>query len=155
MSDPRATLTTLRNRLRPGGAIVIRVPVADSDAAEMYGSDWVQLDAPRHLIVPTDAGMQAVADACGLTLTRTFRDSTAFQFWGSEQYRRGIPLHDPRGYGHPGGEQLFPPAQIAAWEQAAIDLNARGRGDSAGYVLTPRLHARTRIGLGRTAGLCV
>ena len=72
MSDPRATLTTLRDRLRSGGTIVIRVPVADSDTAETYGGDWVQLDPPRHLVVPTDAGMRAVAEACGLTLTRTF-----------------------------------------------------------------------------------
>jgi len=136
MDAPRDVLALLRERLAPGGTIVIRVPVADSDAAETYGADWVQLDAPRHFTIPTDDGMSIVAEAAGLRVLRSFRDSYALQFWASEQYRLGIPLRDPRSWAENPDASSFDQAQIDAWEQRSEALNDCGRGDSAGYVLT-------------------
>jgi hypothetical protein len=134
MPDQLEVLGHLRARLQPGGAIVIRVPVADCFAWRTYGTDWVGLDAPRHLLVPTRRAMDVLADNAGLRVTRTFFDSYALQFWGSEQYRRDIPLHDGRSWGNPDASP-FTTEQVAEWEQQSRELNDRGQGDSAGFVL--------------------
>lgn len=135
MADPIGVLDTLRNRLSPGGAILLRVPLAGSFAWRHYGVDWVQLDAPRHLFLFTRTGMDLLAAKCGLAVTRVVFDSDALQFWGSEQYKRGIPLSDPRTPGRDGAASLFTPAQLEDYERRARALNADGDGDQAAFLL--------------------
>jgi SAM-dependent methyltransferase len=136
MAEPRAVLETVRRRLASRGTAVIRVPVADSWAARAYGTDWVQLDAPRHLVIPTEGGLAAAADAAGLRVLRSFRDGYALQFWGSEQYRLGIPLRAPQSWAENPLASPFTQSQVDAWEAEARALNERGEGDSATFVLT-------------------
>jgi SAM-dependent methyltransferase len=135
MPDPRGALSELSSRLAPGGALVIRTPVADSWAWRNYGADWVQLDPPRHLFVHTSRSIEILAGACGLVLERDFRDSYSFQFWGSELYRRDIQLRD--GDGHPldRAGTVFSHEQLADFRRRSVELNRRGEGDSAGFVL--------------------
>ncbi|MDW8309867.1 MAG: class I SAM-dependent methyltransferase [Verrucomicrobiales bacterium] len=136
MPEPRASLRALRARLRPGGWVLIRIPVAGSHAWKRYGSNWVQLDAPRHLFLHTPRSLELLAAEAGLRIAEVFYDSRAFQFWGSEQYRRDIPLHDPRSpFRNPEGQTLFSREQMAAWAREAEALNARGEGDQACFYL--------------------
>jgi hypothetical protein len=114
---------------------VIRVPVADSWAWRAYGTDWVQLDAPRHLFLHTRQSIELLSKRAGLKVVRVFHDSYAFQFWGSEQYRRGIPLRDPRSYGEDPQTDLFTATEIAEFERRSVKLNREAAGDSAGFVL--------------------
>jgi hypothetical protein len=93
----------------------------------------VQLDAPRHLSVPTEAATRAAAAAAGLRVGRAWRDSDAIQFWGSEQYRLGIPLEDPRSVMH--GGHPFTAGQLRGWAARARALNRAGEGDSGCFVL--------------------
>ena len=51
--DPQATLTAAARRLRPGGVVLIRTPVMGGWFWERFGTDWWELDAPRHLFVHT------------------------------------------------------------------------------------------------------
>ena len=135
MPRPGETLERLRELLNVGGSIVIRVPVADSWAWRAFGTDWVQLDAPRHLFLHTRRSIEILGERAGLQVSRVFFDSYAFQFWGSEQYRRGIPLRDPRSYGEDPATDLFTPAEIADFERRSVELNRQAAGDSAGFVL--------------------
>jgi SAM-dependent methyltransferase len=136
LPEPRAVLATMRDRLTSGGTLVIRVPLADSWAARNYGPDWVQIDAPRHLVLPTEAGIAAAARASGLRVWRSFRDSGALQFWGSEQYRRDIPLRDPASWAEAPLLSVFSQDQIDRWGDEARRLNRRRQGDSAVFVIT-------------------
>ena len=137
LADPVATLREARERLAPGGAVVARVPLADSWAARHYGPDWVQLDAPRHLSVPTEAGLRMGAEAAGLRVTRAGRDSDAIQFWGSEQYRLGIPLNDLRSVMRGERAGPFSEREMRDWRRRARALNRSGEGDSGCFVLAP------------------
>src|SRR6185369_3591426 len=94
MEEPVKALVLARERLAPHGAVVLRTPVAGRAAWREYGVDWVQLDAPRHFFLPTEDGMRGLARAAGFKVERVLYDSTGLQFWGSEQYRRGIALVD-------------------------------------------------------------
>ncbi len=135
MAQPAAVLTRLRHLLTNNGHIVIRIPIATSWAWRTYGADWVQLDAPRHLFIHTQRSMSILAEQAGMTVARVFFDSESFQFWGSEQYRRDIPLRDPRSYFENPGTGLFTAAEIKDFERRAKRLNKQGVGDSAGFVL--------------------
>ena len=136
LPDPRSAMTAMRDRLSPDGTLVIRVPLADSWAARNYGPDWVQIDAPRHLVLPTEAGIAAAARASGLRVWRSFRDGGALQFWGSEQYRRDLPLRDPASWAERPETSAFSQDQIDHWEDEARRLNRRHQGDSAVFVIT-------------------
>ena len=134
MSEPRHTFATLAALLKPTGRLLIRIPLAGTYAWNHYGVDWVQLDPPRHLFLHTVQSMQRLADHAGLQLTHTLFDSTGFQFWGSELYRRDIPLLDPCApwASRPNGP--FTPEEMAGFEQQAEELNLRQDGDQAGFI---------------------
>lgn len=136
MPDPGGALRAVRARLQPGGWVLIRTPVAGCHAWRRYGPNWVQLDAPRHLVVQSRQSLGRLAAAAGLELAEMVFDSKAFQFWGSEQYQRDIPLNDPRSpFSNPNGQTLFTREEMDAWARAAEELNARGEGDQACFYL--------------------
>ncbi|WP_373693518.1 class I SAM-dependent methyltransferase [[Mycobacterium] burgundiense] len=129
MLDPIAALQLARERLAAGGRCLARVPTTSSEAWEVYGADWVQIDAPRHVFVPSRHGMSVAAEQAGLRVETTLDDSSLGQFLGSEAYRRDVPVTDPKIL------RLFGPRQLWQWEQRAVDLNRAGRGDQTGFVL--------------------
>jgi len=48
MDDPKAMLKLCFDKLNPGGRLLIRTPVTDSEVWKEKRELWVQLDAPRH-----------------------------------------------------------------------------------------------------------
>jgi SAM-dependent methyltransferase len=137
--DPAAVLRTAHQILDPQGHLLVRMPVADCAAWHQYGVHWVSLDAPRHLNVISERGCRLLADSTGFTTAMVLHDSDEFQFWGSEQYRRGISLHDRRSWAVSRRQSPFSWRQINAWRSLANQLNRQGKGDSALYVLKPAL----------------
>ncbi len=133
--QPRAVLKAVHRRMNPSGVLVIRTPLADSLAFRIYREHWVQLDAPRHLHVFTVEGIRQLAVDAHFELVETIYDSTDFQFWGSELYKRGIPLavSVPRGGSCAGGERRVP----GYTPVRASELNALGEGDQAAFLLRP------------------
>ena len=116
---------------------MLRVPVAGRYAWRHYGVDWVGLDPPRHIAVPTPEGLDTLAAAEGYDLYDSFFDSSAIQFWRSEQYQQGIPLIDPRSHQVDQDASPFTPAEIADWERRSRELNAQRDGDTAAFFLRP------------------
>jgi SAM-dependent methyltransferase len=145
--DPADTLMLARRLLAEDGWCLVRVPIADSWAYRHYGADWVQMDAPRHRFLPTRRAVGRLAERAGFTVHDSFCDSDAFQIWGSEQYRRGIPLHpvddeDRRMRDRMGCKTAeFGEGELLEFRRRAAHLNAVGEGDQACFVLRPtRLH---------------
>jgi 2-polyprenyl-3-methyl-5-hydroxy-6-metoxy-1,4-benzoquinol methylase len=126
---PEQELRAARNRLDVGGRCIIRTPTPTSEAWAVYRTDWVQLDAPRHLALISRSGMEILAENCGFVLSSTIDDSTYFGLIGSEAYRRDIPLVDAEW------NSLFSPAQVVAYRARAQTLNAEHRGDQAAFLL--------------------
>jgi SAM-dependent methyltransferase len=127
--DPIATLKVAYEKLATGGICLARLPTTSSEAWATYGADWVQIDAPRHIVIPSRQGMALAADKAGLRVEKTFDDSTLGQFLGSEAYRRDVPLIDPKFI------RMFGPRQVWKWAKSADRLNRQGRGDQTGFVL--------------------
>ncbi len=141
IADSGFVFAELKRLLAPAGVAVIRTPVASSQAWREYGSDWVQLDAPRHLVVHTVRSIEILSTASGLSLERVAYDSTAFQFWGSEQYRRGISLTDHRSYLLSPRKSIFTRQEIDEFSRQAMELNKSGAGDQACFYLRHQIPA--------------
>ena len=135
--DPEATLREALKRLTPEGRVLVRMPTPSSHAFETYGAAWVSLDAPRHLVVLSRPGLDTLCERLGAGVVSVVDDSTGFQFWGSEQYLRGIPLMDARSVMVKPGDAPFSKAQLQGWEKQAVGLNRAGRGDQAAWVIAP------------------
>lgn len=135
--DPEASLREALKRLAPGGRVLIRMPTPSSHAFETYGPAWVSLDAPRHLVVLSRPGVGTLCDRLGADLVSVTDDSTSFQFWGSEQYLRGIPLMDAHSAMLAPKNSSFSRTQLHSWEKQSVELNRAGRGDQAAWVIAP------------------
>jgi SAM-dependent methyltransferase len=129
MPDPLETLQQIHKRLNEGGRAVIRLPIAGSWACEHYGRHWVQLDAPRHLAIPSVEGMKCLAARAGFEIRHTFFDSHELQFIGSELYQRGIPLRKKRR------SRYFSRSELRAFKRKSEQLNAEGKGDAGCFIM--------------------
>lgn len=131
MDDTRAALQHLHRVLKPAGTLLIRTPVSDCYAWRTYGSHWVQLDAPRHLMIHSPRSIAMLAEEAGFELVKAWHDSTAFQFWGSIQCSNDIPLMDERSHAVNPGRSMFSRQEIEDFEAQARTLNQTGDGDQA------------------------
>jgi hypothetical protein len=68
-----------------------------------------------------------LAERCGFEVIRMNDDSDTFQFWGSEQCQRGIPLMR-RGTLEPESGQ-FTPSELRNFARRAAELNRQHDGD--------------------------
>jgi len=133
MDRPQEIVDKSYKLLKPGGLLLIRIPVADAQVWEDYGVHWVQLDAPRHFFIHTKKSMAILAEEAGFETERVVFDSTAFQFWGSELYKAGISLQEGKDL------KMFTSKQLNAWENQAKLLNTQQKGDQACFYLRKKM----------------
>ena len=93
--DQFGALQAAANLLTRNGACIVRIPALPCRAWDVYGTDWVELDAPRHLYIHSRSSITTLAERAGLRLEQLGFDTTAFEFFGSEQYKQDVPLSDP------------------------------------------------------------
>jgi len=135
MPEQAETLAAAAKRLSEDGMCLLRMPTVSSYAWEHYGVNWVQLDAPRHLYLHSVESLTRLATKVGFRLQKLLYDSTDFQFWGSEQYVRDIPLRSERSYLENPERSIFSPEETRTFRRRADDLNRQGRGDQAAFYL--------------------
>lgn len=130
IADQVGTLRQARAKLRSDGICVVRIPIA-SWAWREYGTNWVQLDPPRHLCVHSEKSFRMAAERSGFQVSDTEYDSFDFQFWGSELYRRDIPLETARSR----LSEHFSKASMKEYQRQAVVLNNQHQGDQAIFFL--------------------
>jgi len=135
LSEPIGAARRIAELLAPGGTILLRIPVVDSVAWKLYGADWFQLDAPRHLYLHSRHSIAHVAAQAGLTVAAVHHDSDHHQFQISERFRADVPtILEPEER-----QKLRPIAptkvQTNAWRDMAAAVNALGLGDQACFYL--------------------
>jgi SAM-dependent methyltransferase len=128
LADPAAALALARARLAPRGHILVRLPLAGSFAHREYGPAWFNLDAPRHLVIPTDAGLRRLAEEAGLEVRHRHFDSVDASLLASDFYRRDISGPN------------FPPTDPATrrrCRERTDQLNRTNEADFGVYILAP------------------
>ncbi len=133
--EQHKTLEIAAELLVKGGMCIIRVPTVSSYAWHHYRENWVQIDAPRHFYLHSIKSMRILAEKSGLSVESVYHDSTAFQFWGSELYAKGIALVKPGQSGLATRDVYFSRKEIKVFEKKAKQLNATGDGDQAAFFL--------------------
>ncbi len=128
MNHPNQVLVKIRDLLKPGGNLLIRIPVANSYAWRKYHTCWFQLDAPRHIFLHTTSSMKLLAEQSGLKIESIEYDSTFAQFASSEKYLRDLPFSD--------NFTMFSQKQMRDFSKEAMRLNRIGDGDSACFYLS-------------------
>jgi 2-polyprenyl-3-methyl-5-hydroxy-6-metoxy-1,4-benzoquinol methylase len=64
--DPAATVARIHSLLRPGGWVVLVLPVIDSGQARWLGARWSAVtEAPRHVAIPSAAGARRLLGTAG------------------------------------------------------------------------------------------
>lgn len=131
MQNHVETLRCARAKLAVGGTCLVRIPIA-AWAWEHYGKNWAQLDAPRHLTIHTPKSFGLAAESAGFQIAQTIFDSNDFQFYASEQYKRGLSLYDARA------KELFSRKDKHRFRTMADELNMEKQGDQAAFFLKVR-----------------
>jgi 2-polyprenyl-3-methyl-5-hydroxy-6-metoxy-1,4-benzoquinol methylase len=135
VTDPAKTLESTFKALNDDGVCIIRIPTVSSHVWGKYRENWVGLDAPRHLFLHSIKSIKYLAEQANLTLEDVAYDSTDFQFWGSEQYLKGISLFDPKSYKVNPKNSIFTKSQITEFKNQADELNNNKQGDSCAFFL--------------------
>lgn len=129
--DQLGTLRDIQALLAPTGTCVIRIPTISSLAWDMYGMNWVELDAPRHLYLHSKESLRESARKVGLDLFDIQYDTTAFEFYGSEQYKLGVSLTAPDSLWVNPASTLFSHDMQEEFEALARTVNANGTAGRA------------------------
>lgn len=124
--DQIDALRRVSQLLNPGGTIIIRIPTVSSYAWRHYGTNWVEMDPPRHLFLHSKKSIKRLGEVAGLWLHSSACDSLAFEFYGSEQYLRGIPLTDEKSYWKNENTDIFTTDEIQAFMRLAERVNKNG-----------------------------
>jgi SAM-dependent methyltransferase len=82
LDEPRAALAKARGWLRAGGLLLVGVPNIASLQAAVGGAGWLHLDAPRHRVHLTPAGLRALLEDSGFAPGRAHHH---------------VPEHNPAG----------------------------------------------------------
>ncbi len=130
LANPRAALQQAVARLAPGGRLLVRLPLAAGPLPREYGADWFNLDAPRHLVIPSRRGLLQCFDRAGLRLVHEEYDSTPLTIFYSEGYRRNVAMRES-----------LPPEAVPddpAARRRIAHLNAAKEGDYGLFVLMAR-----------------
>ncbi len=94
VTDPHEVMESIHRLLEEKGVARISIPVFPNIAYEMFGADWYQLDAPRHIVLHSIKSMQYLAQKHGLKIVDIEFNSKTVQIVKSFLYTKGIPLKE-------------------------------------------------------------
>lgn len=124
---PLGALASARRIMTSAGLCVVRIPIVNW-AWRHFGTNWVQLDAPRHLFLHSAQSFRLLAEKSGFRVEKVVYDSVDLQFWGSEAHARGISFRSVR---------RPHPLKRMQMRMRAMVLNHNGLGDQAQFYLRP------------------
>jgi SAM-dependent methyltransferase len=94
MPDQMEAFQQISHLLAPGGDCLVRIPIVSRGPWKMYGTDWAEIDAPRHFVLHTEMSLKLAAEPAGLSIKCVQYESEPFTYAASELYRRGLSLYD-------------------------------------------------------------
>lgn len=126
--EQHSTLEKAKDLLEENGKIIIRIPVLNN-AFTTYKENWVQIDAPRHFYLHSMESINNLCSQHGLQIYHKYFDSSEFQFIGSEQYEKGIPLFSEHSYLKNRAQTIFTNLNVKELRKKARQFNKEEKGD--------------------------
>ena len=140
MPDQHKAFARLSRWVKPGGVLLLRIPVFPNAAWDEFGVHWFQLDAPRHFYLHSLESLDLVAQQAGFERVSVTFDSKGSQFWGSEQYSRGITHREPSSHAESPKESIFSSEQLKEYDRKSVAANQDNHGDSACFIYRNASH---------------
>ena len=135
MEGPQSHLIQLAKLVKDNGTLLIRTPVTNSYCWEKYGVYWAALDAPRHINIQSHRSMEILAKTAGLTITDLWHDASSFQFWGSEEYLKGINSTSERSVWKTKTNSTFTKEELRNFKKDIAKLNEKKLGGEACFIM--------------------
>lgn len=131
MLNPLGVLQQAMKITKPGGCLLVRIPIMGNYGWQHYGLFWCGIDAPRHLFIPSEKEIKRLGEKAGFVVERFYYDSADYNIWACEQYKKGIALHDPKSYMINAKASMFTKKDIQAFRAILKKEDQKGNGDSA------------------------
>ncbi len=131
MFEPQKVMEQAIKITKPGGSVMVRIPIMGNYGWQTYGTFWCGIDAPRHIFIPSEKQMRALAENAGFVIEKFYYDSSDYLIWSSEQYKKGMALHDPKSHMFNGKDSMFSKEDIKRFRAIMKAENERGNGDTA------------------------
>lgn len=135
MGEPLRVLEQLYKLMKKGSCLLIRTPVMGKYSWNRYGTNWMDLDAPRHIIIHSLKSMQILAGQAGFEIRKTVFDGNYMSLIGSEQYAKNIALNDPQSYMVNKKVSNFSKADIDRFKRINDTNNEENNADQAAFYL--------------------
>ncbi len=135
MDEPLKVLQQLYKLLKPGKCLLIRTPVMGMYSWKKYSVNWMDLDAPRHIIIHSLKSMNLLAAQAGFELRKTVFDGNYMSLIGSEQYAKDIALPDANSYMANKEASGFTKADIENFKAINAKNDDEGQSDQAAFYL--------------------
>jgi SAM-dependent methyltransferase len=136
MEHERPILVKAKKLLKPGGKILIRIPVYSQPLLEKYGINLASLDAPRHFYVHSAKSMNILAREAGLAIDNIDYDADEFSFWASEEYIQDICSGDENSYARNRKKSIFSKSKIKEFKKEIKKLNDQRKSDCAAFYIS-------------------
>ena len=133
--NPQKHLVQLARLVKDNGTLLIRTPVTNSYCWKKYGVYWASLDAPRHINIQSHRSMEILAKNAGLQITELWHDATSFQFWGSEEYLKGINSTSERSLWQTKTNSTFTKDELYKFKRDIERLNEEKLGGDACFIM--------------------
>jgi SAM-dependent methyltransferase len=135
MDEPLKVLQQLYKLVKKGKYVLIRTPVMGMYSWKKYGVNWMDLDAPRHIIIHSLKSMQMLAEQSGFEIRKTVFDGNYMSLIGSDQYAKDIALPDPRSYMVNKKTSGYSKDDIEAFKTITKKNNREQQADQAAFYL--------------------
>jgi len=135
MNEPLKVLKQLYKLLNKGKYLLIRTPMMGVYSWQKYKEHWMDIDAPRHIIVHTPKSMAILAEQAGFEIKMIEYDANYMSLIGSDQYIKDIAVNDPNSYMKNKAGSGYTKKDIEQFKKTAKEINEQQEGDQAAFYL--------------------
>lgn len=135
MDEPLKVLQQLYSLLKKEKYLLIRTPVMGMYSWKKFGTNWTDLDAPRHIIIHSLKSMALLAEAAGFEIRQTIFDGNYMSLIGSEQYAKDIALCDANSYMENKPASGYSKKDIDNFKKINAQNDANQQSDQAAFYL--------------------
>ena len=128
VADQLDFMSQLSTLLREDGLLIIRIPTVSSYEFEHFGSNWFELDAPRHLFLHSRESIIKLLSIAGFEIIKIYDDSHALSIISSQLYEKNIPFKKHRNWYFRNLPKLLFLGHLVKAKKTASSLNHEGRG---------------------------
>jgi len=129
--DPHEVFESVHRLLAPQGLFFLRLPVFPNIAYDMFGADWYQLDAPRHICLHSTKSLDVLAQKHNFVLAESKWTSGGWMIERSYMYKKDIPFWEQTEEMF---DNFFPPEVHKEIIKNAAVANENKYGDHADFI---------------------